>query len=147
MNKVIRLKNFQTENDVILYDIVRKLRKQEHLIEHLYDYKIDNITGFVRAGPREKCWFNPRDINVVLCTTGGLCPGLNNIIRGITLALYLYFIIIINRIHTYGVKNVYGVSNGFHGFRSEPIELTSCKVRHIHEMGGSIIGTNRYCII
>lgn len=104
MNKEIKLKNFQTENDVILYDIVRKLRKQEHIIESTYtinnDYKINHITGFVRAGPREMCWFNPRDSNVVLCTTGGLCPGLNNIIRGITLALYnIIYIYLLEFIH------------------------------------------------
>lgn len=82
-NKIIKFKNCQNESDVILYNIVQKLIKDTD-----DDYRIDNITGFVRAGPRETCWFNPRDTNVALCTTGGLCPGLNNIIRGITLALY-----------------------------------------------------------
>lgn len=44
--------------------------------------------AFIRGGPRQYLWYNPREVNAAVVTTGGLCPGLNNIIRHLTLSLY-----------------------------------------------------------
>lgn len=96
MNRNIPLRNYQSDNNVILYDIVQsfKLDNTETPSEEEGENPdeqptIQNVKGFIRAGPREECWFDAQDINVALCTTGGLCPGLNNIVRGITNALYI----------------------------------------------------------
>lgn len=135
LNRNIPLRNYQSDRNVILYDIVQKFDvnceddgENPDLITTIKDIK-----GFVRSGPRAECWFSPPDINVALCTTGGLCPGLNNIIRGITNAL----------LYTYGVHSVLGVRDGFLGFYQEPILLTSDYVRYVNEEGGSCIGSNR----
>ena len=69
--------------------------------------KIDVMRAYVRAGPREKLHFNPKTVNAAIITCGGLCPGLNNVVREITRALY----------HLYGIKGtVYGIVGGYKGF-------------------------------
>ena len=89
------------------------------------------------AGPREKIYFDPRKVKAAIVTCGGLCPGLNNVIRDITYTLRA----------RYNVKNVVGVCNGFKGFLSEfeyPIvELNRRRVRYIHREGGTILGSSR----
>jgi 6-phosphofructokinase 1 len=69
-----------------------------------------NLSGgaraYLRAGPRKECYFVPSEVRAAIVTCGGLCPGLNNVIRDITLALF----------HLYGVKYVYGVRGGYAGF-------------------------------
>ena len=60
--------------------------------------------AYIRAGPRPVLHFNPATVNAAIVTCGGLCPGLNNVVREITRALY----------HLYGIKgNVYGIVGGF----------------------------------
>lgn len=70
--------------------------------------KTDETTrAYVRAGPRAKLHFNPATVNAAIVTCGGLCPGLNNVVREITRALF----------HLYGIKGkVYGVVGGYAGF-------------------------------
>ena len=62
--------------------------------------------SFMKAGPRERLFFDPSKLKAAIVTTGGLCPGLNNVIRSLFLTLY----------HTYGVRNVFGIKYGFQGF-------------------------------
>jgi 6-phosphofructokinase 1 len=89
------------------------------------------------AGPREKIFFEPSQLACGIVTCGGLCPGLNDVIRSIVLSLY----------HLYGVKKVYGFRYGYEGlvqrFGHKPIELTPDGVNRIHEQGGSILGSSR----
>jgi 6-phosphofructokinase 1 len=70
-------------------------------------------------------------------TCGGLCPGLNNVIRSIVLSLY----------HHYGVNKVYGFRFGYEGlvrrYGHKPLELTPDAVNRIHEIGGSVLGSSR----
>jgi 6-phosphofructokinase 1 len=72
-----------------------------------------------------------------LVTCGGLCPGLNDIIRAIVLELF----------YGYGVKNIFGFRYGLQGFipkyQHETMELKPETVANIHEMGGSILGSSR----
>jgi len=57
------------------------------------------------AGPREKLFFDPSKLACGIVTCGGLCPGLNDVIRAVVLSLY----------HHYGVRKVYGFSYGLAG--------------------------------
>ncbi len=62
-----------------------------------------------KAGPREKIYFDPANLNCGIITCGGLCPGLNDVIRAITLTL----------VHQYGVKQVLGFRYGYEGLSSQ----------------------------
>jgi 6-phosphofructokinase 1 len=89
------------------------------------------------AGPRRTLFFDPTKLACGIVTCGGLCPGLNDVIRSIVLSLY----------HHYGVKKVHGFRFGYEGLVQrcghEPLELTPQAVNRIHEIGGSILGSSR----
>ena len=82
-------------------------------------------------------FFDPAQLACGIVTCGGLCPGLNDVIRAIVLSL---------RSH-YGVKKVYGFRFGYEGLvrriGHEPLELTPESVHRIHESGGSMLGSSR----
>ena len=92
---------------------------------------------FELAGPREKIYFDPSKLRCALVTCGGLCPGLNDIIRSIVLELY----------HLYGVRNIYGIRYGLEGFIPKYghniMDLSPSSVSNILDMGGSILGSSR----
>lgn len=89
---------------------------------------------FRRAGPRQRVYFAPDEVHAAIVTCGGLCPGLNTVIREIVCALY----------HMYGVTRVLGIDGGYRGFYSKnTISLTPKVVNDIHKRGGTIIGTSR----
>ncbi|XP_071730342.1 ATP-dependent 6-phosphofructokinase 3-like [Rutidosis leptorrhynchoides] len=89
---------------------------------------------FRRAGPRQRVYFAPDEVHAAIVTCGGLCPGLNTVIREIVCALY----------HMYGVTRVLGIDGGYRGFYSKnTITLTPKVVNDIHKRGGTIIGTSR----
>jgi 6-phosphofructokinase 1 len=89
------------------------------------------------AGPRRKIFFEPRKLNCGIVTCGGLCPGLNDVIRTITLSL----------IWQYDVKGVLGFRYGYAGLSSKapepPIVLTPQVVDEIHLKGGDILSSSR----
>jgi 6-phosphofructokinase 1 len=93
--------------------------------------------AFELAGPRERIYFNPATLRCGIVTCGGLCPGLNDVIRSIVFCLR----------EKYGVATVYGFRFGFEGLveRSAltPIELTTRRVSQIHEVGGTVLGSSR----
>jgi 6-phosphofructokinase 1 len=95
------------------------------------------MPGFEPAGPRRAIYFDPSKTRAGIVTCGGLCPGLNDVIRGITLELCF----------GYGVKRVYGFCNGFQGFvprfRRPVLDLTPDTVSDINEHGGTILGSSR----
>jgi 6-phosphofructokinase 1 len=95
------------------------------------------VPSFEKAGPREKIYFDPSKLKCGIVTCGGLCPGLNSVIRAIVLSLY----------HSYGVKTVYGFPYGYEGlthrFGHKPVELTPTLVDRIHQHGGTILGSSR----
>jgi 6-phosphofructokinase 1 len=92
---------------------------------------------FELAGPREKLYFNPEKTVSALITCGGLCPGLNDVIRSIVMETY----------YMYGSKSLLGIRNGYNGLnpvkKYEPIELTPGYVRDIHKIGGTVLGSSR----
>ncbi|CAI9100488.1 OLC1v1037603C4 [Oldenlandia corymbosa var. corymbosa] len=89
---------------------------------------------FRRAGPRQKVYFQSDEVNACIVTCGGLCPGLNTVIREIVCGLN----------YMYGVKSVLGIDGGYRGFYSRnTISLTPKVVNDIHKRGGTILGTSR----
>ncbi len=107
----------------------------EELEYYLYEGK--KPPYFELAGPREKIYFDPSKLRCALVTCGGLCPGLNDIIRSIVLELY----------HFYGVRNIYGIRHGLEGFIPKyghhVMDLGPASVSTILDMGGSILGSSR----
>jgi 6-phosphofructokinase 1 len=95
------------------------------------------MLGFELAGPREKIYFDPIKTRCGIVTCGGLCPGLNDVIRAITLQLY----------HRYGVRNIYGFRYGFEGliprFGHDTVHLNLKSVSGIHQHGGTVLGSSR----
>jgi len=93
--------------------------------------------GFELAGPREQIYFDPINTRCGIVTCGGLCPGLNDVIRAIVLQLH----------HGYGVRTVYGFKYGFEGliprYGHEAVMLGPESVSHIHQQGGSILCSSR----
>lgn len=89
------------------------------------------------AGPREKIYFDPSKLKCGIVTCGGLCPGLNDVIRAIVLSLFYH----------YEVKTVFGFRYGFEGLtyrHGHPaIDLNPDTVRNIHKEGGTILGSSR----
>jgi 6-phosphofructokinase 1 len=95
------------------------------------------IPSFECAGPRKKIFFDPSKTKCGIVTCGGLCPGINDVIRGIVLELY----------YMYGVEKIYGIPYGLQGFipsyRHSFIELMPSYVENIHELGGTVLGSSR----
>jgi 6-phosphofructokinase 1 len=93
--------------------------------------------SFELAGPRENIYFDPSKLRCGIVTCGGLCPGLNDIIRAVVLELYF----------GYGVTNICGYRYGLQGFiptyGHDTIALTPEFVAHILDMGGSVLGSSR----
>jgi 6-phosphofructokinase 1 len=88
------------------------------------------------AGPRERLFFDPAGLACGIVTCGGLCPGLNDVIRAIVLSLH----------HHYGVKTIFGFRHGYAGLAragEPPMSLTPETVAHINELGGTVLGTSR----
>jgi 6-phosphofructokinase 1 len=89
------------------------------------------------AGPREKIFFDPSKTKAAIVTCGGLCPGINDVIRALVMELY----------HRYGVRNIVGIKYGFQGlipkYGHPVIDLTTDIVKDIHTIGGSILSSSR----
>eukprot|EP01118_Nematostelium_gracile_P009319 TRINITY_DN3129_c0_g1_i1.p1 TRINITY_DN3129_c0_g1~~TRINITY_DN3129_c0_g1_i1.p1 ORF type:complete len:427 (+),score=106.02 TRINITY_DN3129_c0_g1_i1:124-1404(+) len=88
------------------------------------------------SGPRSKIFKKPEEIHAGIVTCGGLCPGINDVIRAITMSLY----------YRYGVKKITGYRYGYEGLvkglsTSQPLNPET--VRDIHLMGGTVLGTSR----
>jgi 6-phosphofructokinase 1 len=95
------------------------------------------VPVFELAGPRRKIFFDPSKLKCGIVTCGGICPGLDDVTRAITLGL---------RYH-YGVRHVFGFHYGYEGlsprYRHPPIDLTHEVVGNIHKQGGTILGSSR----
>ncbi len=120
---------FEMENASVIYNNNPEMLKKE----------CDNggILTLEKAGPREKNFFDPAWSRAAILTAGGLCPGLNDVIKGLTLTLKT----------RYNVPIVYGIRYGYQGlnpeYGHEPIILETGMVDDIHDEGGTILGSSR----
>ncbi len=94
-----------------------------------------DLPAFNPGGPRAQLYFRPDEVTAAIVTCGGLCPGLNNVIRGLVLQLT----------EIYGARAIFGFRNGYQGLTdgSEPVHLTPESVTDIDKRGGTILGTSR----
>lgn len=95
-----------------------------------------NPPSLEKAGPRKKLFFDPAQTRVAIVTCGGLCPGLNDVIRGIVMVSW----------YQYGIRKIMGIRYGYEGLvqgKHEPMELTPEVVEDIHQDGGSKLGSSR----
>ena len=92
---------------------------------------------FEAAGPRRKIYFDPSKLKCAIVSCGGLCPGINSVVRSVVLELH----------HIYGVRNIIGIKFGFQGFiprfGHDILELTADSVTDVHGRGGSFLGMSR----
>jgi 6-phosphofructokinase 1 len=123
-------RSFVNDTDKVVMDV-----DLNHINEMIQEGQ--SLPAFEMAGPREKLYFDPSKLRCGLVTCGGLCPGLNDIIRAIVLELF----------YGYGVKNIFGFKYGLQGFipkyMHDIMDLKPEIVANIHEMGGSILGSSR----
>jgi 6-phosphofructokinase 1 len=92
--------------------------------------------GFELAGPRKNIYFDPTKVRAAIVTCGGLCPGLNAVIRGLVLQLWF----------SYHCKDILGIRFGYQGLGDqglEPLQLTPADVSDIHSKGGTMLGSSR----
>ena len=121
---------FKTDSDRVLQDI-----SFSGVMKAVCEGK--PLPSFEMAGPRENIFFNPSETKVGIVTCGGLCPGLNDVIRNLVMGLC----------HSYGVTRVYGFRYGYEGLvpqcNHEPILLDAESVSDIHAQGGTILASSR----
>lgn len=113
-------------SDVILRNILHDISDEtptpgSHLAYH-------------RAGPRKQVYFDAGRVRAAIVTCGGLCPGMNTVIRELVVGLW----------ELYGVRQIFGVPAGYRGFYSgEPVELNPKIVHEWHKKGGTALETSR----
>jgi 6-phosphofructokinase 1 len=123
-------KNYVRDQDRVLIDL-----SEQYFLEC---FRRDEAPlSFEKAGPRNKIFYHPKQVKCAIVTAGGLCPGLNDVIRAIVLELYFI----------YGVRNIIGIPYGFQGFipacNHAVMELNPERVSSIHELGGTILSSSR----
>lgn len=92
--------------------------------------------AFEMAGPRERIFFRPAEVRAAIVTAGGLCPGINDVVRSVVLTLSWH----------YGVREIFGIRYGLRGFVAEdapPARLDPDAVKTISHEGGSLLGSSR----
>lgn len=113
---------------VLLFDTVEALEEARRLGEP---------PSFEVAGPRTKLFFDPEHTKAGIVTCGGLCPGLNDVIRGLVMIMW----------HRYGIRDILGFRYGYAGLNPAvgrpPMKLSPHEVSSIHEDGGTILGSSR----
>jgi 6-phosphofructokinase 1 len=121
---------FVDDEDRILY-ITNSLELQSFISEG------KTPPSFEKAGPRKNICYDSSRLKCGIITCGGLCPGINDVIRAIVLSLY----------YSYKVRTVWGFRYGLEGlapaYNHEPMELNPQVVGSIHQQGGSILGSSR----
>ena len=117
---------FVDDDNCILHDVAVSSENKEK-----------TAYSFEQAGPRAQSYFDASKVRAGIVTCGGLCPGINNVIRTIVMQLH----------HNYGVQRIHGFRYGFQGFipsyQHEIMDMTPENVRNIHNLGGSILSSSR----
>ena len=121
---------FITDNERIVYDV--SLNNFEKCLK-----SGETPVSFEKAGPRESIYFEPAKTKVAIVTCGGLCPGLNNVMRSLVNELY----------YRYGVSSILGIKYGYEGLIPEynhpVVEIKPSMVNYIHLIGGTLLGSSR----
>lgn len=133
---ISNLKTFPNPLDLNPYFHTPQL---QHFYITLNDLVFSHSTRFAyrSAGPRNSVFFNPSDVRAAIVTCGGLCPGLNTVIRELVVGLW----------DLYGVRQIFGITAGYRGFYSSStqplVQLNPSIVHHWHTKGGTVLQTSR----
>lgn len=123
------LANYTDDSEHIIYDIASTVDSPPR--------SFTKAQLLEKAGPRSEIYFDPENVHAAIVTCGGLCPGLNDVIRSIVMCLW----------YRYGVRTISGFKFGYRGFLGEfklPVmDLNPNAVSFIHRMGGTILGSSR----
>ncbi|MEE8385729.1 MAG: ATP-dependent 6-phosphofructokinase [Dehalococcoidia bacterium] len=126
----LKVSEFVSDRERILYNVFLETVEGYH-------ERGEDLPSFERAGPRRTIYFDPSKVKAAIVSCGGLCPGINDVIRSLVMCLH----------YRYGARNVLGIRYGFQGlipgYGHELLELTPKRVSHIHEEGGSILSSSR----
>jgi 6-phosphofructokinase 1 len=125
-------------------DVIRFVTDDHRVVIEIDDRHITRMINdgqklpcFELAGPRRLIFFDPSKLKCALVSCGGICPGLNDIIRSMVLELH----------YGYGVRNIFGIRYGLQGFipgyGHDLIDLTPESVVNIHDRGGTVLGSSR----
>ena len=124
-----RIANYVRDEECVLYDIEADPEKAAK------PYARAQLLQ--KAGPRQRIYFSPSHVHAAIVTCGGLCPGINDVIRAITRCLW----------YRYGVRRITGIRFGYQGFLPDEnlpvMELNPDVVDDIHKIGGSVLGSGR----
>lgn len=106
----------------------------QHVFREGEDHPNDAIK-FILGDPRREIIFLPKNVKVGIATCGGLCPGLNVVIRELVMTLH----------YNYGVPEIYGIKSGYRGFYTQGniIRLTPEMVTDYHTLGGTVLKSSR----
>lgn len=120
--------NYVDENERVLFDV--------DIPDPSAEAEVEN--GLLeKAGPRQNIYFSPGHVHAGIVTCGGLCPGLNDVIRAITRCLW----------YRYGVQRITGIRFGYSGLLPETagptVDLNPDVVDDIHKIGGTVLGSSR----
>ncbi|GAB7193259.1 ATP-dependent 6-phosphofructokinase [Kineococcus sp. NUM-3379] len=119
----------QPTDRVLFDDTLSKIERR--------DRPVSELPAMEPCGPRDRIFFDPSKTRVGIVTCGGLCPGINNVIRGLVTELQKH----------YGVRRIYGFRNGYQGFvpryGHDVVDLSVDVVDGIDGEGGTILGTSR----
>lgn len=118
---------FVTDDDFVAYNVWMKKS----------DSCIDPRFLFEMAGPRKEIFFDPKKTRIAIVTCGGLCPGINDVIRSI----------VMHSMYHYNVDQIFGINFGYLGLKEQQddafVPLTPSDVEEIHRDGGTILGSSR----
>jgi 6-phosphofructokinase 1 len=106
------------------------------LKDHSTMKEVVHSLKFLKGGPREYVYFDPKKVKAAIVTCGGLCPGLNVVIREIVMSLHF----------NYEAAEIWGVKWGYKGFYTDPafwVALKPSTVKNIHKQGGTLLGSSR----
>ena len=125
-----RRKPYIQEDEVIAFS-----SQVKNILHQIKNCK--TLPGFEKAGPRELLFHDPKQLKAGIITCGGLCPGLNNVIKGLVTTLE----------GDYGVTDIVGIRYGYRGLSQKsqhpPMQLNCDLVDHLHTQGGTMLGSSR----
>jgi 6-phosphofructokinase 1 len=121
--------NYISDDECILYDV--------NVPPAATSLSFERRQLLQKAGPRERVYFNPGHVHAGILTCGGLCPGLNDVIRSVVRSLW----------YSYCVRRISGIRYGYRGLLPEynlsPVQLNPEVVDDIHTVGGTMLGSSR----
>ena len=91
--------NYVSDSEKIIFDIDQNAHHEGDPVRFTFEHS----HLMEKAGPRERIYFDPKKVCAGIVTCGGLCPGLNDVIRSLVMTLWFQ----------YGVQNILGIPFGY----------------------------------